>query len=154
MARPKNERESKRNPTHEKLRGTPFDSVDDYNKEIHDIRRQIWRRFTEAQVIDELLTKSEFAFIRDDWKEGIRCYLEEAGSEICHVFADSGGLKVQINKAFVDTLGERDLLFLEGVVRSNIEGYGALYYRMRGLLKSDTESGLNFPSSSEQKLKG
>lgn len=75
MPKPKKNKSPKNNPTLEKLRATPFTSVEDLNRETENIRLAVWRRFTEGAIIDEFLTKPESAYLKEEWKAGLVCFL-------------------------------------------------------------------------------
>lgn len=146
MPRPSNNKLPKKNVTEERLRATPFESVEELEREQESIRLSVWKRFTEAQMIDELLTKSESSFLREEWAAGLSCFLGGGGSRenIYRIFSEGKGLKLQINPDFTKGLGKAEVEFLEGVVRAGIEGYGVLYMRTKGLIpNAENRDGLS-----------
>jgi len=131
----------KKNPTEERLRATPFESVSELAAEAKAIRLTIWRRFAGAQVINELLTKPENAFIIDEWKAGlVAVYGPGSKERLFKIYSEGRGLKLELNKEFTQSLGDQEIRFLEGLVRAGIEGYGVLYMRSKNLI-NDGESG-------------
>jgi hypothetical protein len=64
----------KKNGTEERLRATPFDSVEDLDNETASIRLAVWRRVTEGKIIDELLSKPECKYLVDEWRAGLLCF--------------------------------------------------------------------------------
>lgn len=135
MARVANNVTPKKNPSEEKLRATPFQSVAELEAEAKAIRLSVWRKFNQAQVIHELLTKSENAFIVEEWKEGlVAFYGNDSKDQIFRIYSEGKGLKLKLNKEFTQTLGEHEMNFVEGVVRAGIEGFGSLYLRAKSLV--------------------
>ncbi len=135
MPKAPNNTKPKRNPTEEKLRATPFAGVDEHDNEEKAIRLSVWRRFTEAKIADELLTKPEFENVKDELREGLSCLLNGSPKDdIYKIFSEGKGLKLVINKKFAESLGEHQVPFFQGVVQAGIEGYGALYMQTKGLL--------------------
>lgn len=125
----------KRNPTEERLRATPFEDSHQMDNEENDIRLSVWRRLTESKIIEELLTKPEFAHVVAEMEAGLQCALNGGSKEeIYKIFSHGKGLKLEINKEFANTLGEHQVKFFQGVVQAGIEGYGALYMQLKGLL--------------------
>jgi hypothetical protein len=132
----------KKNVTEERLRATPFENVRELEAEGKAIRLAVWRKFSEAQVIHELLTKPENTFIIDEWKAGlVAFYGTDSKERIFKIFSEGKGLKLELNKEFTQTLGEHEIRFVEGVVRAGIEGYGFLYMRAKSLIRDNESSG-------------
>lgn len=135
MPRAPNNKSPKRNPTEEKLRATPFNGVDEHDSEEKAIRLSVWRRFTEAKVVEELLTKPEFQHVRDELHAGLSCALNgNPKDNIYRIFSEGRGMKLELNKKFAESLGEHQVPFFEGVVKAGIEGYGVIYMQVKGLL--------------------
>jgi len=131
---PDNKRPRK-NQTEEKLRATPFGGVDEHDSEEKAIRLSVWRRFTEAKVVEELLTKPEFQNVRDELQAGLSCVLNgNPKDNIYRIFSEGRGMRLELNKKFAESLGEHQIPFFEGVVRAGIEGYGVVYMQVKGLL--------------------
>lgn len=125
----------KRNATEERLRATPFDSVTELDAEANAIRLSVWRQFTRAQVINELLTKTENSFIVEEWKAGlITFYGSDNREKIFRIYSEGRGLKLELNKEYTKSLGEHEVRLVEGVIRAGIEGYGSLYLKSKSLL--------------------
>ena len=147
MPRTPNNKSPKKNRTEERLRATPFEKVSHLDAELKSIRLAVWRQFSRAQAINELLTKPEFFFVREEWKAGLVSYFDEQAKEyIYKIFSEGLGLKLELNKNFTQSLGEQEIKFLESLVKSGIEGYGALYFRSKGLIGNNDNT-----SSEEQK---
>ncbi len=140
MPKAANNKSPRRNATEEKLRATPFESVDELEKEAKTIRLMVWRKFQEARVIDELVTKPDNAFIVEEWRAGLNCYYGTSTNNIYKIFSEGRGLKLEINKDFTKTLGDLEVKFLEGIVRAGIEAYGTIYLKTKSLLK-ESDSG-------------
>ncbi len=140
MPKISNNKVRKKNGTEERLRATPFSSVEDLDKETDTIRLAVWRRITEGKIVDELLSKPECKYLLDEWKAGLLCFFgSDSKNSIYKLYSEGQGLKLQLNKDFAKSLADHEVTFLEGVVRAGIEGYGALYMRSRSLMPS-TES--------------
>lgn len=153
MPKAVNNKAPKKNSTEERLRATPFNTVEDLNRETENIRLTVWRRFTEAQIIDELLTKSESRFLVEEWKSGLICLFGlEGKNTVYKISSDGHGLKLQLNLEFTKSLAEHEIKFLEGVVKAGIEGYGALYMRTKSLIQNpDIQNALSTLDGIEKK---
>lgn len=145
MSRAADNKTPKKNRTEERLRATPFDTVEEMDKEADAIRLAVWRRFTEGQIIDELLSKPESKFLTEEWKAGLVCFFgQDSKNSIYKIFSEGRGLKLQLNPEFTKSLADHEIAFLEGVVRAGIEGYGALYMRAKSLIQNpDLQSALS-----------
>ena len=139
MPKPMNNRTPKKNATEEKLRATPFEEVHDLDAEENAIRLSVWKRFTEAKVVEELLTKPEFNHVTDELKAGLSCSLNGASKDqVYKIFSEGKGMKLEVNKKFADSMGEHQVKFFQGVVQAGIEGYGSLYLQVKGLLNKQS----------------
>lgn len=135
MPKPSDNTTPKKNATEERLRATPFENVAELDSEAHAIRLSVWRQFTQAQVINELLTKAENAFIVEEWRAGLIAFFGVHPRErIFKIFSEGRGLKLELNKDYTQSLGDQEVRLIEGVIRASIEGYGALYLRAKSLL--------------------
>lgn len=135
MARPVDNMTPKKNATEEKLRATPFDGVDILESEENAIRLSVWRQFTESKVVEELLTKPEFNHVKNELKAGLSCFMQGGGKDQIYKISSEGcGLRLEVSKKFAETLGEHQAKFFQGVVQAGIEGYGALYMQVKGIL--------------------
>lgn len=144
MPKAPNNRTPKRNSTEEKLRATPFSEVTDLDTEENAIRMSVWKRFTEAKVVEELMTKAEFSHVTEELKAGLSCSLNGGTKDqIYKIFSEGKGMKLEVNKKFADSMGEHQVKFFQGVVQAGIEGYGALYLQVKGLLNRQSSSGVN-----------
>lgn len=142
MPKAPNNRTPKRNSTEEKLRATPFSEVSDLDTEENAIRMSVWKRFTEAKVVEELLTKSEFSHVTEELKAGLSCSLNGGTKDqIYKIFSEGTGMKLEVNKKFADSMGEHQVKFFQGVVQAGIEGYGSLYLQVKGLLNRQNGGG-------------
>ena len=64
------------------------------------------------------------------------CAIQGSGKDQMYKISSEGrGLKLEVNKKFADSLGDHQVRFFQGVVQAGIEGYGALYMQVKGLLK-------------------
>lgn len=141
MPKLKNHRTPKKNAQDEILRGTPFGSTDEREQELNGIRLDVWRQLARAQVLDELLTKKEFAFLREEWEAGLVCVFGgREAQEIYRIFSLGRGLRLELKQETVESLGEDRAEFLSAVVRSGVEGYGSLFLKMKGMLGSGSSA--------------
>jgi len=139
MPKTSNNTKPKKNATEEKLRATPFDDVSELDQEENKIRVLIWKKLTEAKVIEELMSKPEFSFILNELKNGFNCRLvdiqiTEQSNDIYKISSDGNGILLEINKNFIALMGDEQFKFYQGVVQAGVEGYGSLYYQLKGLL--------------------
>ncbi len=125
----------KKNRTEERLRATPFETTTELDQEKKAIRLAVWRRFTEAQMINELLTKPDNAFIVEELQAGLLATTESRPMErIFRVFSDGRGIKLELNKEYTRALGDQEIRFVESAVRAGIQGFGYLYLQVKGLV--------------------
>lgn len=137
MPKISNNKVPKRNGTEERLRATPFQSVEELDNETASIRLAVWRRITEGKIIDELLSKPECKYLLEEWKAGLLCFFgNDTKSSIYRIYSEGQGLRLQLNKEFAKSLADHEINFLEGVVRAGIEGYGALYLRSKSIIQN------------------
>jgi hypothetical protein len=142
----------KKNGTEERLRATPFDSVEDLDNETASIRLAVWRRVTEGKIIDELLSKPECKYLVDEWRAGLLCFFgSDTKSSIYRIYSEGQGLRLQLNKEFAKSLADHEITFLEGVVRAGIEGYGALYLRSKSIIQNTDVQSLRKPEKAPKK---
>lgn len=136
MPRSSDNKTPKKNRTEERLRATPFKKVDILDDEENSIRHSVWRRFTESKIIDELSTKPEFVHVSKELEAGLSCSLNGGSPKdrIYKISSAGQGLMLEVNRKFAESLGEHQLRFFQGVVQAGIEGYGALYMQIKGLL--------------------
>ena len=139
MPKAPNNRTPKKNATEERLRATPFDAVDTLDAEEKAIRLATWRRFTESKVVEELLTKPEFTNVREELKAGLSCVLNSYPKDnLYRIFSEGRGLKLELNKKFVESLGENQIHFFKGAVEAGIAGYGGICMQIKGLISRPT----------------
>lgn len=140
MPKLQNNKAPKKNTTEERLRATPFSSIEDLDSETNSIRLAVWRRITEGKIIDELISKPECKYLIDEWKAGLLCFFgNDSKNSIYRIYSEGQGLKLQLNKDFAKSLADHEVTFLEGVVRAGIEGYGALYLRSKSIIQNPAE---------------
>jgi hypothetical protein len=124
----------KKNATEEKLRATPFSGVEALDQEEQAIRLAIWRRLTEARVIDELLTKPEFKGVQEELSSGLVCSLSASlGEHLFRVSSGPRGLRLEVNKNVADSLGDNRGEFLQSLVKAGVESFGAIYLHAKGM---------------------
>ncbi|MER2513205.1 MAG: hypothetical protein ABTQ25_12460 [Nitrosomonas ureae] len=142
----------KRNATEERLRATPFDGVDELSAEEKAIRLDVWRRFTESKVVEELLTKPEFKHVVDELHAGLSCSLHgNTKNGIYKIFSEGKGMKLEVNERFAESLGEHQIPFFQGVVQAGIEGWGTIYMQVKGLVSRPAGDAREFESAQKSK---
>jgi hypothetical protein len=152
MPRSPNNTTPKRNSTEERLRATPFDDVEKMDAEEKAIRAEAWRRLTHSKVVEELLTKPEFKHVLEELRSGLSCDLNNnAKDNVYRIFSEGHGLKLLVNTKFSESLGEHQVRFFQGVVQAGIEGYGALYMQVKGMLSRPSVSKEEFEGAASPK---
>lgn len=143
MARSSDNRTPKKNRSEERLRATPFESVDALVAEEEAIRLAVWRRFQESKVIEEILTKTEFSHVLNELQAGLECALNNNPEDnIYKIYSTNGrGLRLEVNEKFAESLGDHQATFFQGVVQAGIEGWGAIHMQVKGLLTRPTVEG-------------
>lgn len=153
MPKQANNKLPKKNRSEERLRATPFDTVEELERETDSLRLAVWRRITEGKIIDELLSKPECKYLLDEWKAGLLCFFgSDSKNSIYKIYSEGQGLKLQLNQDFAKSLADHEITFLEGVVRAGIEGYGALYLRSKSIIPN-AESQTSFKKAEPSKKK-
>lgn len=155
MARTSDNRTPKKNRSEERLRATPFDSVDALAAEEEAIRLAVWRRFQESKVIEEILTKSEFSHVLEELKAGLECALNNNSEDnIYKIYSNGRGLRLEVNEKFAESLGDHQANFFQGVVQAGIEGWGAIHMQVKGLINRPTVEGRDLEYMPPAKRKG
>lgn len=144
----------KKNATEERLRATPFDGINELSEEEKAIRLDVWRRFTESKVVEELLTKPEFKHVLDELNAGLSCSLKGSSkSGIYKISSEGKGMKLEVNEHFADSLGEHQIPFFQGVVQAGIEGWGAIYMQVKGLISRPASDSKELEAALQPKSK-
>lgn len=129
------------NATEKHLKGLPFRKATDMKKEQYEIRRNIWRRFEEAKVIDEYAQRDEYAFWRERFKKGMVCSYGADDSELVKVYADeSGVVRIHINEKNGREIPPDELI--EVLVRAVSASFNDIYAKASGVLPVAGPSGL------------
>ena len=151
MPRSANNAVPKKNRTEERLRATPFTSVEKMTVEEEAIRLSVWRRFTEAKIISELLTKTDFQHVLEELKAGLCCSIHTDDQEqIYKIFSEGRGLKLELNKKFAESLGEHQIPFFQGALQAGIEGYGSLFFQAKGLISKISLNDFEVPKNKKK----
>lgn len=131
-----------KNRTEERLRATPFTDTKTMEEERQRIKYQTWKRLAEAQAFAELLTKEDFALVREEIEAGLLCKVEGASdkNKLFRIYSKGTGLLLDLNENYVKKLGENQVPFLKGTIQAGIEGWGNMFWRTKGLLRYDTEA--------------
>jgi hypothetical protein len=135
MGRTKNNTAPLANATEERLRATPFTNVGELDAETKAIRLAVWRRFAEAKIINELMTKPELRFVVEEWREGlIASFGINSKDRIFKVYSEGKGLRLEVNKALTEKLEAHEAKLIESIVRAGIEGFGLLYLKGKSIV--------------------
>jgi hypothetical protein len=123
----------KSNPTYEKLNDLPFKTASELKDAQHAVRMRIWKRLEEARVLDTYLGRPEYGFIREEFKEGLRCGYGESSENLVRVFAEGPGIQICINKDLAESIPSSESL-LGVLVRAMSESFANTYYKAKGIL--------------------
>lgn len=136
MPRSRDNTRQLKNRTEERLRATPFDEVSQLEAEEQQIRLSTWQRLTEAKVFAEMLTKGEFALVKEELKAGLSCKLDGASEKerIFHIYSKGTGIQLDLNESYVQSLGDNQIPLLQGTIQAGIAGWGSLFWQAKGLL--------------------
>lgn len=136
MPRSRDNTKQLKNRTEERLRATPFDEVSQLEAEEHQIRLSTWQRLTEAKVFAEIMTKREFALVKEELKAGLSCNVQgsEEKERIFHIYSKGTGIQLDLNESYVQSLGDKQIPLLQGTIQAGIAGWGSLFWQAKGLL--------------------
>lgn len=138
MAKTKTKKTSSesRNVTHEKLAGLPFSSAKAWKEAQDAVQMQVWRRMEEAKIINEMVKRPEYAFWKEEFKEGLVCgYGEKGDANLVRVYSEGNGVKVAINRALADAAPSSEAV-LGALVRAMSESFATTYYKAKGILSA------------------
>lgn len=120
----------------QKLEGLPFERASDLKKASDEIRLQVWKRFENARLFNELSQKPEYSFIREELHSGLSCQYGDEAAHLVKVFSDGVGVKIDINKQLLsDFPSSKDVV--ESLVRSMGDSFSKSYYQAKGILPQD-----------------
>jgi hypothetical protein len=122
--------------TRERLKGTPFSKAEDLKKASQEIRRKTWEQLEKARIFNELAQKEEYDFIKDEFKEGLRCKYGSSKEHLVRVFSEGVGVQIDINKDLVKDVphsGE----FVETLIRSLGDTFSKSYYQAKGIIPTE-----------------
>ena len=125
--------------TRKKLKGTPFTKAADMNSASQEIRRKTWEQFERAKIFDELSQKMEYGFIKEEFKEGLKCKYGGTSKHLVKVFSQGKGIEIDINRDLVKDIPQGSA-FVECLVRSLGDTFSKSYYQAKGVLMHEQHS--------------
>jgi hypothetical protein len=133
MAKQEAKLKSNPNPTYEKLAGLPFESAKELKDAQKAVQMRVWRRLEEARILEEFLDREEFKFVREEFREGLRCGYGERSESLVRVFSEGKGIQIQINKDLADAIPSSETL-LGVLVRAMSDSFAGTYYKAKGIM--------------------
>lgn len=121
------------NPTYEKLAGLPFESAKEMKDAQRAVQMRVWKRLEEARTLEEFLDREEFKFVREEFREGLRCGYGERSESLVRVFSEGKGIQIQINKDLADAIPSSETL-LGVLVRAMSDSFAVTYYKAKGIM--------------------
>ena len=82
---------STKNPTRQRLEGTPFNSATDYNAATERILREEWEQLERARARKELLQREEYQYILKRFELGLSCEFGNSNNKLFRVYVDKDG---------------------------------------------------------------
>ena len=125
--------------TRTRLKGTPFSKASEMNSASQDIRKKTWEQFERARIFNELSQKAEYAFIKDEFKEGLKCQYGDSQKHLVKVFSNGKGVEVDINPDLVKNIPQGST-FVECLIRSLSDTFSKSYYQAKGIITNDQYS--------------
>lgn len=122
------------NPTHAALKGTPFKLMSELKKEEGQVRYEVWKRLSEARVINELIEKEEFAFFRREFRAGIVLTFGTMNEVWVQVYSEGKGIHVKINNKVTTDASDPSHRLLEVLLKASTQSFGMLYYTALGII--------------------
>ena len=122
--------------TRRRLKSTPFSNATDLNSASQEIRKRTWEQFERARIFDELSQKSEYSFINEEFKAGLKCKYGETTEHLVRVFSIGKGVEIDINHDLVKNIPEGSL-FIECLIKSLGETFSKSYYQAKGIIMPD-----------------
>ncbi len=102
--------------TRDKLKSTPFESVEDLKEAQNRIRKEVWEDSMRALAQAELLEKDEFKKLEQNWKKPWKGFMKEKCDEIISFYLTEDGVPAfTISERLQD--GAKGDGFVEGLIR-------------------------------------
>ncbi len=143
MAKPKKKTSTKKTgpaqkvaQIRQKLKNTPFSKMEDMKKASQEIQQKVWERVEEARVFNEIVEKPEYKFIKDEFKEGLKCKYGDADAHLVRVYSEGKGIEIDINPDLASEAAQSGS-FVESLIRSTGETFSKSYYKSKGILPNE-----------------
>ncbi len=104
-----------------------------------EIRRKTWEQFERAKIFDELSQKMEYGFIKEEFKEGLKCKYGGTSKHLVKVFSQGKGIEIDINRDLVKDIPQGSA-FVECLIRSLGDTFSKSYYQAKGVLMHEQHS--------------
>lgn len=119
--------------TRSKIEYSPFKSVGEMNKVSEELRMDLWKRFENARIVDELMNTNQFANAKKELAAGVSCQYGEA-DELVRAYSDGVGIKITLNKGIFSEVKEPEEA--ESIIRAVADTFSKSYYEIKGLAPS------------------
>lgn len=131
--------------TREELQGLPFETIREKKKVEDEINLANWKRLTSFKSFRDLMERSEFKDLRDEFEAGFMCgyagtkednKVSHGDDSILKVYKASVGIQILINEK-----KPADPVLVAQLAKSLTDSFGLLYYTVSGLVsQGDTKS--------------
>ena len=125
--------------TREKLKSTPFSKAEDLKRASQEIRQKTWEQLEKAKIFNELANKKEYAFIKNEFLEGLKCKYGASEDHLVKVYSEGIGIDVDINQELVKDIPHSGA-FVETLIRSLGDTFSKSYYQAKGIIPSSDSS--------------
>ena len=125
--------------TRARLKNTPFSKAADMNSASQEIRRKTWEQFERARIFNELSEKTEYEFIKNEFREGLKCKYGDTSKHLVKVFSQGKGVEIDINRDLVKDIPQGSA-FVECLIRSLGDTFSKSYYQAKGIMMRDQHS--------------
>lgn len=134
--------------TREELQGLPFESIREKKKYEDEINLANWKRLTRFKSFRDLMERSEFKELRDEFEAGFMCGYGDSKTvhgddSILKVYKASLGIQILVNEK-----KPADPALVAQLAKSLTDSFGLLYYTVGGLISQGEGK-----SNSEEMLK-
>lgn len=116
----------------------PFKSAAEMKDAQEQVRYYIWRRMEEAKLMHEFVNREEYAFWREEFKEGLVCaYGEKSDLNLVRVYSEGRGIKIDINRSLAEVAPSSETV-LGALVDAMSRSFASTYYHAKGILRSSS----------------
>ena len=125
-------KKSEKNPTRQRLEGTPFSTANELNLSQGQILKEEWEQLERARVRKELLQREEYSYIIKRFQKGLSCKFENGYNDLFRIYIDEeGATQVALDKKYKTQENSEALI---GLIKSLSEAFEVNYLKAMKVL--------------------